>query len=78
MNDTPLNTPQLSRRNLLKVGLLGTALASSTALSQLSWGFVAYGLGMLGLLKTAIEMRERHRLDKRAIAGAATDMEESA
>ncbi len=60
------------------LGLLGTALASSTALSQLSWGFVAYGLGMLGLLKTAIEMRERHRLDKRAIAGAATNMEGNA
>lgn len=46
------------------LGLLGAALADSTALSQLSLGLVAFGLGMIGLLKTAIEMREHHRLDK--------------
>ena len=33
MNDTPLNTPQLSRRNLLKVGLLGTALLGTAGLT---------------------------------------------
>jgi hypothetical protein len=46
------------------LGLLGAALVDSTALSQLSLGMVAFGLGMIGLLKTAIEMREHHRLDK--------------
>lgn len=33
MNDTTLNTPQLSRRNLLKVGLLGTALLGTAGLT---------------------------------------------
>jgi hypothetical protein len=56
----------LASQALLSIvlGLLGTALADSTALSQLSLGMVAFGLGMVGLLKTAIEMREHHRLDK--------------
>lgn len=56
----------LSAQALLPIvlGLLGAALASTTALSQLALGLVAFGLGMVGLLKTAIEMREHHRLDK--------------
>ena len=33
MNDTTLNAPQLSRRNLLKVGLLGTALLGTAGLT---------------------------------------------
>ncbi len=48
------------------LGLVGAALAPSTALSQLALGLVAFGLGMIGLLKTAIEMREHHRLDKQS------------
>lgn len=46
-------------------GLVGASLATSTALNQLSLGLVAFGLGMIGLLKTAIEMFEHHRLDRR-------------
>ena len=45
-------------------GLAGAYLADSTVVNQLSLGLVAFGLGMIGLLKTAIEMREHHRLDK--------------
>jgi len=33
MNDTTLSAPQLSRRNLLKVGLLGTALLGTAGLT---------------------------------------------
>ncbi len=33
MNDTTLNAPQLSRRNLLKIGLLGTALLGTAGLT---------------------------------------------
>ena len=37
MNDTTLNAPQLSRRNLLKVGLLGGAfLATAGVTASLS------------------------------------------
>ncbi len=46
------------------VGLVGAAQADDGVLRQLSLGLVAFGLGMLGLLKTAIEMREYHRLDR--------------
>ncbi|QNP39870.1 hypothetical protein [Lysobacter solisilvae (ex Woo and Kim 2020)] len=46
------------------VGLVGAYMAASTVVNQLSLGLVAFGLGMVGVLKTAIEMREHHRLDK--------------
>lgn len=46
------------------LGLVGASLAKDSAISQLSLGLVAFGLGMIGLLKTAIEMREHHRLDR--------------
>ncbi|MCA0177717.1 MAG: hypothetical protein LCH73_15770 [Proteobacteria bacterium] len=48
----------------MALGLVGAYLADSTALNQLSLGLVAFGLGMVGLLKTAIDMREHHRLDR--------------
>ena len=60
------------------LGLAGTALAASTALSQLSLGLVAFGLGMIGLLKTAIEMREHHRRDRRVAAQDTTVLEKAA
>lgn len=46
------------------IGLIGAYRAEDTIVNQLSLGLVAFGLGMVGLLKTAIEMREHHRLDK--------------
>ncbi|MBD7924424.1 hypothetical protein [Xanthomonas bonasiae] len=52
------------------IGLVGAYLASTTALNQLSLGLVAFGLGMVGLLKTAIEMFEHHRLDRQPDAAA--------
>jgi len=60
------------------LGLLGAALARSTALAQLALGLVAFGLGMIGLLKTAIEMREHHRLDKKSLRSTATALEAGA
>lgn len=49
----------------MAAGLAGAYLADTTAVNQVSLGLVAFGLGMVGLLKTAIEMREHHRSDKR-------------
>lgn len=46
------------------IGMVGAYLASSTALNQLSLGLIAFGLGMVGLLKTALEMFDHHRLDR--------------
>ncbi len=50
----------------MAVGLAGAYRAETTVVNQLSLGLVAFGLGMVGLLKTAIEMREHHRLDRHA------------
>ena len=49
----------------ITIGLVGATLASDTVVSELALGLVAFGLGMIGLLKTAIEMREHHRSDRR-------------
>ncbi len=51
-------------------GLAGAYLADSTVVNQLSLGLMAFGLGMVGLLKTAIEMREHHRLDKQSASSS--------
>ena len=51
-------------------GLAGAYLADSTVVNQLSLGLVAFGLGMVSLLKTAIEMREHHRLDKQSASSS--------
>ena len=51
------------------IGLIGAYRAEDTIVNQLSLGLVAFGLGMVGLLKTAIEMREHHRLDRQAVEG---------
>ena len=56
--------PGENRAGGLAVGLLGAYRAETTVMNQLSLGLVAFGLGMVGLLKTAIEMREHHRLDR--------------
>lgn len=48
------------------IGLVGAAQARDSAFRQLSLGMVAFGLGMIGLLKTAIEMREHHRVDRQS------------
>ena len=45
-------------------GLAGLYVAEATAWSQIAMGLVGLGLGMFGLLKTAIEMFEHHRLDR--------------
>lgn len=51
---------------MMLVGLVGSYFAEDSALNQLSLGLFSLGLGMLGLLKTAIDMYEHHRLDKNA------------
>ena len=52
------------------LGLFGAYAASDTMVGQLSLGLLAFGLGMVGLLKTAIEMREHHRLDRNPVTVA--------
>jgi F0F1-type ATP synthase assembly protein I len=45
-------------------GLAGLYVAAGSPWSQVAMGLVGLGLGMFGLLKTAIEMFENHRLDR--------------
>lgn len=53
----------------MAVGLIGAYRSEDTVVNQLSLGLVAFGLGMVGLLKTAIEMREHHRSDRQGVEG---------
>lgn len=47
-------------------GLIGYFQSSMNIIKELSVGAIVLGLGMFGMLKTAIEMFENHRLDKNA------------
>jgi hypothetical protein len=49
---------------MIVVGLISSYFSETNVLEQLSMGLVAFGIGMFGLLKTAIDMFEHHRLDK--------------
>lgn len=45
-------------------GMYGIFSSKSLALQNLSYGLIVMGIGIVGLLKTALEMFENHRLDK--------------
>lgn len=47
------------------IGIIGLYLSSENAIKQLSIGILVFGIGMIGLLKAALEMFEHHRLDKK-------------
>ncbi|WP_421870828.1 hypothetical protein [Marinoscillum sp.] len=46
------------------MGLLGLFVSEDNFLSELAYGLIVMAIGILGMLKTAIEMFENHRLDK--------------
>ncbi|MBK1440568.1 hypothetical protein JHJ32_11270 [Parapedobacter sp. ISTM3] len=46
-------------------GGVGLFLTANEALAEVSIGLLVLGIGEMGLLKTAIEMFENHRLDKK-------------
>lgn len=49
---------------LLIMGLYGVYSSKNEVLEQLSFGIIVLGIGLLGMLKVAIEMFENHRIDK--------------
>lgn len=55
-----------SSLGMILIGLVASYQTSSNAMQQVSMGVFSLGLGMIGILKTAIEMFEHHRLDKNA------------
>lgn len=52
------------------VGFFGMYLSQNPILKELSLGTVVLGIGVIGLLKAAIEMFENHRLDKNPLTEA--------
>ena len=50
--------------NLL-LGVIGYFGLQDSAFKSLSIGFIVFAIGLIGLLKAAIEMFENHRLDKK-------------
>ena len=51
---------------VILIGLYGLYISTSEVLKQMSFGAIVLGIGIVGLLKAAIEMFENHRLDKKA------------
>ena len=47
------------------LGLYGIFMSSNDVLKQLSFGIIVIGIGLIGMLKVAIELFENHRLDKK-------------
>ena len=45
-------------------GLYNYLTIKSSVLKELSFGMIVLGIGLLGLIKAAVEMFENHRLDK--------------
>lgn len=50
---------------LLIIGLIGYFASEVNFLKEISIGIIVFGLGMFGLLKSAIEMFDNHRIDKK-------------
>lgn len=50
---------------IIIMGLFGWFISGSVNLKNMSLGIIVLGIGMLGILKSAIEMFDNHRLDKR-------------
>ena len=55
--------------SLILLGLFGMYLSTSEIIQQLAIGTIVFGIGLIGLLKAALEMFENHRLD-----GKSTDV----
>lgn len=50
---------------IISIGFYGIYISKNEALKQLSYGTIVFGIGIIGLLKSAIEMFENHRWDKK-------------
>lgn len=46
------------------LGITGLLSSPDSIIRQLSLGFIAFGIGLIGMLKAMIEMFENHRIDK--------------
>ncbi|MEO7045400.1 MAG: hypothetical protein ABI091_08865 [Ferruginibacter sp.] len=48
----------------IAMGMVGIYTVNMSVLKEISFGLIVMGIGLLGVLKSAIEMFENHRLDK--------------
>lgn len=48
--------------SLIVFGLFGTFSSEDSRLKEISTGYLMLGLGLVGALKTTIEMREHHKI----------------
>lgn len=48
----------------IAIGIIGLFSPLGSIIKQISIGLIALGIGLIGMLKTMIEMFENHRLDK--------------
>lgn len=48
----------------LGYGVFGYFISDTLKVQQLSFGFIVFGIGLIGFLKTGLEIFENHRTDK--------------
>lgn len=53
---------------ILAFGIFGYFLSENEVIQEFSFGAIVLGIGLIGLLKSAIEMFENHRKDKKDTA----------
>ena len=52
---------------MLTFGIFGYFISTKESLNELSFGILVFGIGLIGFLKTGIEIFETHRKDKNGI-----------
>jgi hypothetical protein len=67
-----------SALSMILLGLAASYQTASAIVQQLSMGVFSLGLGMIGMLRVAIDMFEHHRLDKNATDDAHPAQEKNA
>ena len=50
----------------IAIGIFGASVSTNEALKELSYGIIVLGIGLIGMLNTAMDLFDNHRLDKKA------------
>ena len=53
----------------IAIGIFGSSVSTNAALKELSYGIIVLGIGLIGMLNTAMDLFENHRLDKKVTIG---------
>jgi len=53
---------------VLGFGIFGYFISESTIIKELAFGTIVLGIGLIGFLKTGVEVFENHRKDKNVVA----------